>query len=170
MFALEVSWLELVVRVTIIYVALLVLVRLSGKRTVGQFTPFDLLVVMLLSEAVSNGLTGSEDSVTGALIAAATLLGLNGLVSRATARSEGLRRLAEGTPVVVGYEGRILEDRLKQEHVTREDLLQALREADVDVHEMKLAVLEADGKFSVLKDAKATARTWTSDTQPPRGG
>jgi uncharacterized membrane protein YcaP (DUF421 family) len=104
-------WWEVVVHVAIIYAALLVMVRLSGKRTVGQFTPFDLLVVMLLSEVVSNGLTGSEESVAGGLIAAATLVGLNGLNSRATARSERLRRLAEGTPVVVGYQGKILDDR-----------------------------------------------------------
>jgi uncharacterized membrane protein YcaP (DUF421 family) len=170
MFDLSLPWWELVVRSSIIYAALLVMVRLSGKRTVGQFTPFDLLVVMLLSEAVSSGLTGSEDSVAGGLIAAATLIGLNGLVSRATARSDALRRLAEGTPVVVGHNGHILEARLKQEHVTRDDVLQALREADIDLHEMKLVVLEADGKFSILKDAKSTAGKWTSGDEPPRGG
>lgn len=157
MFELSVPWWELVLRATAVYAALLLLMRMSGKRTVGQFTPFDLLVVMLLSEGVSNALTGGEESVLGGLIVACTLLGLNALVSRLSARSDRIRKLAEGEAVVVGYDGRILDERLRAEHVTREDVMQALREADCDVAEMKLALVEADGKISILRRAEGMA-------------
>nr|WP_145548347.1 YetF domain-containing protein [Variovorax boronicumulans] len=157
MFEMSLPWWELVLRGTAVYAVLLLLMRLSGKRTVGQFTPFDLLVVMLLSEGVSNALTGGEQSLVGGLIAACTLLGLNALVSRLSARSDRIRKLTEGEPVVVGYGGRILEDRLRAEHVTREDVLEALREADCDVADMKLALLEADGRISILRQAKDMA-------------
>ncbi|RCW72503.1 DUF421 domain-containing protein [Pseudorhodoferax soli] len=157
MFELSVPWWELVLRATAVYAALLLLMRMSGKRTVGQFTPFDLLVVMLLSEGVSNALTGGEESVLGGLIVACTLLGLNALVSRLSARSDRIRKLAEGEAVVVGYDGRILDERLRAEHVTREDVMQALREADCDVADMKLALVEADGKISILRRAEGMA-------------
>ncbi|HLL12144.1 MAG TPA: hypothetical protein VK570_13870, partial [Rubrivivax sp.] len=95
MFELSVPWWELAARAALIYVALLVFVRVSGKRTVGQFTPFDLLVVMLMSEAVSNALHGGEESVVGGLIVAATLVALNMLASFATSRSEKMEHVLE---------------------------------------------------------------------------
>ncbi|WP_431190265.1 hypothetical protein, partial [Escherichia coli] len=88
-----------IVRGAVIYSVLLLMVRISGRRTVGQFRPFDLLVVMLLSESVSNSLSGSDESLTGGLIVAATLIALNTLVAEATARSRTLARMVDGTPV-----------------------------------------------------------------------
>lgn len=157
MLDLQLPWWELVARAALVYGALLVMVRMSGKRTVGQFTPFDLLVVVLLSEGVSNALLGGEESLVGGLIVAATLLGLNAIVSRLTARSDRMRRLAEGEAVVVGRDGKVLRERLKAEHVSYEDLLQALREADCDIADMKLALLEADGRISILRQAEGMA-------------
>ena len=157
MFDLQLPWWELVTRSALVYVVLLVIVRMSGKRTVGQFTPFDLLVVVLLSEGVSNAIQGGEESLVGGLISAATLMGLNTVVSRLVARSDRVRRLTEGEAVVVGRDGEILHARLRAEHVSREDLLQALREADCDIADMKLALLEADGKISILREAKGMA-------------
>jgi uncharacterized membrane protein YcaP (DUF421 family) len=151
MFDLSSSWWELPARAAIIYAVLLVLVRLSGKRTVGQFTPFDLLVVMLLSESVSAGLSGGEESVTGGLLAAATLIALNMLVAVVTARSTRLQALAEGEPVLIGRDGRIHARTLRQHHVPMLDVERALREADCDLKDMKCAFLEADGGISVLK-------------------
>ena len=96
MFELDLPWWELVLRAGLIYIALLVMMRFTGKRTVGQFTPFDLLVVMLLSEAVSNGLSAGEDSVAGALISAGTLMVLNATIAIATSRSEKFAKLVDG--------------------------------------------------------------------------
>lgn len=151
MFELSANWWELPARAAIIYAVLLVLMRLSGKRTVGQFTPFDLLVVMLLSESVSAGLSGGEESVTGGLLAATTLIGLNVLVAVVTARSTRLQALAEGEPVLIGRDGRIHTRALRRHHVPMLDVERALREADCDLKDMKYAFLEADGGISVLK-------------------
>jgi uncharacterized membrane protein YcaP (DUF421 family) len=154
MFELHVPWWELVVRAAAVYVVLLVLIRLSGKRTVGQFTPFDLLVMVLLSEGVSNAMLAGDESLLGGFIIASTLLGLNAIFSRVAARSKRARWLTEGDPVVVGRDGQIFKDRLVKEHVSEDDLMQALRESDCELQDMRLAFLEADGKFSILKQRK----------------
>lgn len=151
MFQLSVPWWELPARAALIYAVLLVLMRLSGKRTVGQFTPFDLLVVMLLSESVSAGLNGGDESVTGSLLAAATLIALNVVVAVLTARSVKLQTLAEGAPVLIGRDGRVFPRALEKNHVPMLDVERALREADCDLKDMKYAFLEADGGISVLK-------------------
>lgn len=163
MFEMSASWWELPARAAIIYAVLLVLVRLSGKRTVGQFTPFDLLVVMLLSESVSAGLSGGEDSVTGGLLAAATLILLNVLVAVVTARSTRLQALSEGHPVLVGRDGQIFDGRLRQHHVPMLDIERALREADCDLKDMKYAFLEADGGISVLKESSGDVKSKGGD-------
>ncbi len=151
MFDMQMPWYEFVLRAAIVYVVLLVLVRVSGKRTVGQFTPFDLLVVTLLSESVSNGLTGSDESVSGGLIAAATLIGLNLLLAIATARSRRLEKISEGSPVLIARDGVLFKDVLRRNHVGPTDFDKALREADCDLEEVRFAFLESDGQISVLK-------------------
>lgn len=153
MFDLSTPWWEPPARAALVYCALLLLMRLSGKRTVGQFTPFDLLVVMLLSESVSSGLNGNENSVTGGLLAAVTLIGLNVLVAIVTARSVRLQSLVEGAPVLVGRDGRLFTETLRRCHVPLPDVERALREADCDLKDLKFAFLEADGGISVLKDS-----------------
>ncbi|MGS5087025.1 DUF421 domain-containing protein [Hydrogenophaga sp. A37] len=155
MFELSVPWWELPLRAAVIYAVLLVLVRLSGKRTLGQFTPFDLLVVLLLSEAVSAGLAGGDESVIGALLAAVTLFALNLVVAVLTARSTRWQTLVEGDPVLIGRDGRFFTDTLKKNHVPLKDVERALREADCDLKDLKYAFLEADGGISVLKESSA---------------
>src|SRR5690606_17530982 len=113
---------EFVARGVIVYMVLLVLVRLSGKRTVGQFTPFDLLVVMLLSESVSNALSGDDNSVPGGLIVAVTLIALNLLVGFISSRSRAFERALEGEPVLLGRDGRIFEDVLRRHRVGKGEM------------------------------------------------
>lgn len=151
MFDLAMPWWEFIARAVIVYVALMLMVRLSGKRTVGQFTPFDLLVVMLLSEGVSNSLSGEDNSVVGGLIVAGTLVLLNVIVAVTSARSKKVEAVVEGTPVLVARDGRIFHDVLKREHVGVGDMDKALREADCDLDNVKCAFLETDGSISVLK-------------------
>lgn len=153
MFELQAAWWELPLRAVIIYAALLAMVRLSGRRTVGQFTPFDLLVVMLLSESVSSGLNGGEESVTGGLLAAATLVALNVAVAFATSRSARLQTLMEGRPVLVGRDGTLFGEVLRKHRIPMGDVEQALREADCELADMRYACLEADGKISILKES-----------------
>lgn len=151
MWQLNLHWWELVLRAVAVYAALLLLIRLSGRRTVGQFTPFDLLVVMLLSESVSNALSGGEESIAAGLISATTLISLNLLVAVVTARSTGVQSLLQGEPVLVGRDGTVFRDVLKKLHVPEADLQQALREADCELAAMQCAFLEADGRISILK-------------------
>ena len=114
MFQLEGPWWELPLRASVVYLALLVLVRLSGRRTVGQFTPFDLLVVMLLSESVSNSLSGGDQSLIGGLIIAAVLVALNMSMSYLSSHSKKMSALLDGTSVLLGRDGKLYDDVMKR--------------------------------------------------------
>jgi uncharacterized membrane protein YcaP (DUF421 family) len=154
MFDMDLPWWEFIVRGAIVYIVLLVMVRLSGRRTVGQFTPFDLLVVMLLSEAVSNSLSGGDDSLVGGLIIAATLLGLNTVVALASSRNRKLADLLDGTAVLLGRDGKFFDKVVKEVRLGPSDLEEALRVADCSLEEMQCAFLEADGEITIMKNPK----------------
>jgi uncharacterized membrane protein YcaP (DUF421 family) len=151
MFDMDHQWWEFVIRAAVVYGALLVLVRLTGKRTVGQFSPFDLVVVMLLSEAVSGSINGQDGSLPGGLIAALTLIVLNVLVVMLAARFRKVDAVLQGSPVLVGRDGTIYKDVLMRERVPESDVEQALRENNCEIEDMRMAVLEADGSISILK-------------------
>jgi uncharacterized membrane protein YcaP (DUF421 family) len=151
MFDMDLPWWEFVVRGAIVYLALLVMVRLSGRRTIGQFTPFDLLVVMLLSESVSNGLSGGDSSVSGGLIIAATLIVLNGSIGLLSARSRKVEAFVEGNVVLIGRDGIFFDKVMHRNRIGEIDIEQALREAACARHEMQCAFLEADGSITILK-------------------
>jgi uncharacterized membrane protein YcaP (DUF421 family) len=151
MFDMDLPWWEFIVRGAVVYLALLVMVRLSGRRTIGQFTPFDLLVVMLLSEAVSNGLSGGDNSLAGGLIIAATLIVLNGSIGLLVARSRKMEVLVEGDALLIGRDGVFFEKVMHRNRIGELDVEQALREADCARHEMQCAFLEADGSITIMK-------------------
>lgn len=151
MFDMDLAWWEFVVRGAVVYLALLVMVRLSGRRTVGQFTPFDLLVMLLLSEAVSNSLSGGDDSVGGGLIIAATLLILNAMVAMLSANSRGMSKVLDGTAILIGRDGVFFDKIVRRCRITEADLEQALRAADCARQDMQSAFLEADGDITIQK-------------------
>lgn len=151
MFDLDVDVWELVFRTVAVYIGLLALIRLSGKHTIGQFTPFDLLIVMLLSEGASNALNGGDDSLIGGLLICALLCLLNVAVATLSARSTRVEALLGGEAILIGRHGKIYYSVLERHHVSRNDMHQALREADCDLDEMRFAFLEADGSISVQK-------------------
>jgi uncharacterized membrane protein YcaP (DUF421 family) len=151
MFDLHIPWWEFIVRGVVVYTVLLLIIRLSGKRTVGQFTPFDLLVVMLLSEAVSNSLSGGDESLLGGLLIAFTLIVLNLTVAYTTSHSKRMTDLIDGAAVLIGRDGKIFSKVLKDQRVGVNDVEQALREANCELSEMKCAFLESDGTISILK-------------------
>jgi len=151
MFDMQAPWWEFVVRAGIVYLVLLAMVRISGKRTVGQFTPFDLVVVMLLSEAVSGSINGQDKSLPGGLIAAATLIALDVLIAVASSRSHRVDALVQGNPVLVGRDGVVYEDVLRRQRVPRSDLDKALRDADCEIEDMRLAIIEADGNINIMR-------------------
>ncbi|HUH59989.1 MAG TPA: YetF domain-containing protein [Candidimonas sp.] len=155
MFSMEAPWWEFIARAAIVYVALLVMVRVSGKRTISQYTPFDLLVVVLLSESVSSSLTGDDKSIQGGLILAATLIALNMAAALIASRSTKAERLLEGSPVLLGRDGKWYENVLKAQRVGQSELESALREADCKLEDMAYAVLEANGVIAISKKPTA---------------
>jgi uncharacterized membrane protein YcaP (DUF421 family) len=114
MFDLSLPWWQFIVRGALVYLALMLFLRFSGKRTVGEFTPFDLLVVILVGETAQGALTGGDESVLGALIVAATLVSLNYLIGFASARSQLIDKLVEGEPVVIVRNGRVLKEVMRR--------------------------------------------------------
>ena len=138
-------------RGTIVYLVLLVMLRVSGRRTVGQFTPFDLLVVMLLSESVSNSLTGGDDSLLGGMIVAAVLVALNMLMAFLSSHSERMSKILDGTAVLLGRDGQFFEDVIKRCRLSDEEIQEAMRESDCKLSEMEYAFLEADGRITLQK-------------------
>ena len=101
---------ELVVRSLAVYVFLLLLLRLTGKRQVGQLAPFDLVLLLVLSNAVQNSMNGGDNSLLGGLISAVTLVGINFVVGYATFRSKRLETIIEGRPQVLIHNGQVFED------------------------------------------------------------
>lgn len=154
MFDLAMPWWQFVLRAAIVYVVLLGMLRLSGKRAAGQFTPFDMILVVLLGNAVQNSLLGEDVSLLGGLILAATLIGLNWLVGLASSRSRRVDRLVEGVPVLLARNGQVYRQVLKREMITESDFDEAMRQADCATHEnIRLALLETNGKISIVTRA-----------------
>ncbi|RYZ70538.1 MAG: DUF421 domain-containing protein [Lysobacteraceae bacterium] len=152
-FELSMPWWEFVLRALVVYVVLLVLVRMSGKRTVGQFTPFDMILLVLLGTAVQNSLIGKDVSLLGGLILAATLIGLNYLVALLTSRSRRADRLVEGEPVVLARDGRRFDRVLRRELVSPADFDEAMRQKGcAEIGKVKLALLETNGHITIITD------------------
>ena len=151
MWTLTVSPLELIARGAIVYALFLVALRLSGKRELGQFTIFDLALVLLASNALQPAITGTDASLPGGLIVIATLFVLNNLVAIGRRRSATLRRLLDYTPSVIGRDGHWDEQVIDREGLSQDDLDAAIREHGLEsIEEVKLAVLEHDGSISVV--------------------
>jgi uncharacterized membrane protein YcaP (DUF421 family) len=149
-------------RTTIIYVVVLIGVRLSGKREVGQMTPFDLTLLLLISNAVQNAMTGPDTSLAGGIIAACTLLLLNYLIAEVSGGNRRFRRFIEGQPSLLVHNGEVIPAHMAREHVSLDELRRAMREHGIgDIKDLALAVLEVDGSISCLKydDLTATAHT-----------
>ena len=151
LFELSAPWWTFVLRATAIYALVMVLIRVSGKRAVGQFTPFDLVMLILVGNAVQNGINGGDNSLTGAAIMATTLIGLNYGVAFITSRSRRVERIVEGEPVVLARDGKLFEGVLRRELVSREDFRESLRMNGIeDVAKVELALLETNGSISVV--------------------
>lgn len=149
------SWhaiLEILFRTTVIYVLVLLGIRLTGKREVGQMTPFDLTLLLLLSNSVQNAMTGPDTSLVGGIAAALVLLLLNFLLAEISGVNRRFRKLIQGSPTLLIHNGKCVTPHMAKEHVSMDELNRALREHGVScVDEAALAVLEVDGSISVLK-------------------
>ena len=143
---------EIVLRTAVIYMVVLLGVRLSGKREVGQMTPFDLVLLLLISNAVQNAMTGPDNSLVGGVIAALTLLLMNYSVAELSGTNRRFRKLVEGQPTLLIHQGHLLLPHMAKEHVSMDELERALREHGISSYrDVALAVLEVDGSISCLK-------------------
>jgi uncharacterized membrane protein YcaP (DUF421 family) len=157
MFSLDVNGWSIVARTVIVYAALLLGLRLAGKRELGQMTPFDLVVILLIANAVQNAMVGPDTSVTGGLIAAGVLIVGNYGVAQGRERLPWLRRAVEGNPTLLINDGKWVRQQLRREGLDEDEVLMAIREHGVaDVKDVRMAVLETDGSISIVpSDAKA---------------
>lgn len=138
-------------RGVLIYGFLLVLLRLTGKRQVGEMAPFDLVLLLVLSNAVQNAMNAGDNSVTAGLLLATILVGLNFCAGLLTYRSRRWETLLEGRAAIVIRDGHVLEYVMKHEQITREELLAALREHGCrSPEEVRLGVLETNGRISII--------------------
>ena len=151
MLDLTVRWWELIVRAVVVYVFLLILLRVTGKRQVGQLAPFDLVLLLVLSNAVQNAMNGGDNSVIGGMISAATLVVLNLIIGFATYKSKKLEHLIEGRPQVLIHNGKLFPEVMAQTMLTHHELQAALRQNGcLTVDEVHSAIMENNGAISVV--------------------
>jgi uncharacterized membrane protein YcaP (DUF421 family) len=152
--------LQIMLRTMAVYVVVLAGFRIAGKREIGQFTVFDLTLILLISNAVQNAMVGADTTLFGGLVAAITLLVTNYLVSLASARIPWLQRVTVGTPSILINNGQIITAHLQREGVTVDELEAALREHGVaSAAHVQTAVLEVDGSISVVLMGTDVVRT-----------
>jgi uncharacterized membrane protein YcaP (DUF421 family) len=150
-FQLSAPWWHFVLRAVAVYLLVMLLVRMSGKRAVGQFTPFDLVLLILIGNAVQNGMNGGDNSLTGAIILAVCLIVLNYGVAYVAARSRRARIFIEGEAVVLARNGKVFRDVLRRELVSNADFLEAMRETGCSgIERIRLATLETNGHISIV--------------------
>jgi uncharacterized membrane protein YcaP (DUF421 family) len=150
MFHLPLPILEKLARPAIVYLALVVLLRLFGKRELAQLNPFDLVVLLSLSNTVQNAIIGDDNSITGGIIGAFGLLAINWLVVRVLFRSPKLTRMMEGRSTVLIRNGQIDQKALERESLSREELLSVIhRQGFENLHSVRRCELEPNGTFYV---------------------
>lgn len=160
MWKLAQPWWEFVLRALLVYGFLLVALRLTGKRQVGQLAPFDLVLLLVLSNAVQNSMNAGDNTVGAGFVLVLTLLVVNGFVGWLTWRHKRLETFFEGNPQILVHNGMVDERKLAAERMTRHELMAAVRQAGLtDVADVRVAILETNGRINVIAKNGATAST-----------
>ncbi|MBX9767620.1 MAG: DUF421 domain-containing protein [Bdellovibrionales bacterium] len=146
------SPLNLIVRAVVVYLVVLILLRISGKRQLGQMGATEFVAILLISNAVQNSMNGGDNSLVGGLLLAAVLIGLSSLISYLTYRSVLFSTIFEGTPTLVIHNGKLIHKHLAQERMSESELRTLLRKQGLhNLQEIETAILEADGTLSVTR-------------------
>ena len=147
-------------KTAVIYFCLVLGLRLLGKRELGQMNIYDLVLIIVLANAVQNAMVGNDTTLVGGLIAAATLLILNRIFTFVMARSDKVEKFMVGEPMLIVNDGEILRDRCGREGITREQIMAALREHGIErLQDAHMCVLEVDGSISVVPAGSAVHKT-----------
>lgn len=152
MWSLSVPWWEIVLRSAIIYVGLMIAFRAMGKKQLGQMSPFDFILLLIISEGVSNGLTGQDPSLIGSLLSACTLIGLSYAADYISFKSRKIEKILEGEPHVIVFNGQVREQIRRKYKVTLDEIKESLREHEIEkIEDVHLAVLETNGRITAIK-------------------
>ena len=158
MWAMSLKWWEFVLRALLVYGFLITILRMTGKRQIGQLAPFDLVLLLVLSNALQNSMNGGDNSVIGGFISAGTLIALNALIGYLTYRSKPLEGFIEGHPRVLIHNGKLYPEALRNERLTHHELMSALRSGGCgSIEEGRSAILEPDGQITVIQRHKDKA-------------
>lgn len=151
MFDMSVPWWELVLRSIVVYLFLLVFLRLTGRRQTGQYAPFDLVLLLILSNAVQNSMNAGDNSLVGGLISAGTLIFCHVAIARLTYYYPWLRHLVDGRPKVLIHQGQVHQELLADEKITSDDLSAILRaNGCLHTHDVERATIETNGQITVV--------------------
>jgi uncharacterized membrane protein YcaP (DUF421 family) len=163
LFTLQTPFFELVIRAALVYLFLLVILRISGKRELGEMSAMELVSIVMLGDALQNSMIGKDQSLVGGFIVVAVLVGLSNLTAYLGFKSKKFRRLAEGDPTLIVRNGKMLRKNMDAERLTKEDLLALLRGKGVEsISEVKIAIMESSGTLSVI------TREDQSDSDPKK--
>ncbi len=150
-------WWHLVIRAVVVYIAVLLLLRIAGKRQVGQMNMTQLVALLLISNAVQNSMNGGDNSITGGIISATVLIILSFFFSFLTYHSKDWENFVQGSPTLLIHHGRLLHQNLRQELMTVRELRVLLRKQGIhELSEIEEAVLESDGFVSVTRKSDPT--------------
>lgn len=152
---LSVSPFNLIIRATLVYLTVMILLRISGKRAMGQMSITEFVAILLISNAVQNAMNAGDNSLAGGLILAAVLIFLSWLISLLTFKSKKISLIFEGTPTLLVHKGTVIKENMEKERLSLEELKSLLRKQNIhSINEIQTAILEADGSLSVTKKAE----------------
>ena len=151
MFDLTTPWWEIILRTAVVYVLVLVLLRIAGKRELGQMSPVDLVVILVIANAVQNAMTGGDNSLLGGVFAASTLVAMNLLFDRVGIRLPLLQNLFTSEPTLLLEDGKPVDKACQRENISLEDIEMSAREHGIDdLRDVHAAILERDGSISII--------------------
>ena len=151
MWKLQQPWWEFVLRAFLVYGFLLIILRLTGKRQVGQLAPFDLVLLLILSNSVQNSMNAGDNTVGAGFLLAGTLVAVNSAVGYITYKSKKVEAFIDGKPHIIIHNGVADEALLTKERISHHELMAAVRQANlVDISEVHLAILETNGRINVV--------------------
>lgn len=151
MLEMSVPWWEFVLRGVVVYAFLLVFLRVTGRRKIGQYEPFDLVLLLILSNAVQNAMNAGDNSLAGGLLSAATLILCHSLIARLTYHVPRIARWVDGRPRVLVHDGKVDDAVMRSEALTADDVAAALRAGGcLHAHEVERATIETNGQITVV--------------------
>ncbi|WP_051236046.1 DUF421 domain-containing protein [Ottowia thiooxydans] len=167
MLQLSVPWWEFIIRGIVVYVFLLFFLRLTGRRQIGQYDPFDLILLLILSNAVQNSMNAGDNSLIGGLISALTLISCHVLLARLGWRYPRLARWIDGKPKVLIHAGQLNKETMRNERLTPDDVQAALRAAGcLHSYEVQQATIETSGQITVVLRQRGVPTSDSPDSAP----